>query len=179
MHGLAIFGALAVLGIAGASLLVLRRARALKARHARFLGGAAAPVDPLATKLIDAPRALYHGTRFADEARLLAPAWGEACVVDLWLTEEALFLQREAQGALLVLPLSAVDDAALLRAFAPLAAKELPMLRLRWSRGGETVLTDLSLRGGMASLETLRREIHLRQHNVAEKLAPLFARLPP
>ncbi len=38
--------------------------------------------------------------------------------------------------------------------------------------------TKLSLRGGMASLEALRREIHLRQENVAEQLAPLLERTP-
>jgi hypothetical protein len=31
----------------------------------------------------------------------------------------------------------------------------------------------------MASLETLRREIHLRQKNIAEKLAPLLQRPLP
>jgi len=44
-----------------------------------------------------------------------------------------------------------------------LAGKELPMLKLRWRRGGEPLETQLSLRGGMAQLEKLRREIHLRQ----------------
>lgn len=65
------------------------------------------------------------------------------------------------------------------RAFAPIAGKDLPMLRLRWRRGGEALQTDLSLRGGMPSLEALRREIHLRQKNLAALLAPLLQRPPP
>jgi hypothetical protein len=72
-----------------------------------------------------------------------------------------------------------VTEAALHRQFAPIAGKDLPMLRLRWSRGGEQLQTDLSLRGGVASLEALRREIHLRQGNVAAQLAPLLDRPPP
>ena len=64
-----------------------------------------------------------------------------------------------------------VAEAALHRAFAPIAEKELPMMRLRWRRGGELLETELSLRGGMASLEALRREIHLRQGDVGERLA--------
>jgi len=53
------------------------------------------------------------------------------------------------------------------------------MLRLRWRRGGEQLETALSLRGGMASLEALRREIHLRQGDVARQLAPLLQKAPP
>ena len=177
MSSLWIFGALAALA-AGALLLLLLLLRRIKARHRRFF---AAPPRAAAdgTRLVDAPRALYHGTAFADGMALLLPEWREACVGDLFCTEEAIFIRREGPGALLVIALPAVVDASLHRAFAPLAGKELPMLRLRWQRGGEMLQTDLSLRGGMASLETLRREIHLRQKNIAEKLAPLLQRPLP
>lgn len=170
-----IFCALAPLLIAGALFF---QARKIKARHLRFAGAPVPAASPGGTRLVDAPRALYHGTAFADGTALLLPAWKEACVCDLWATEEAVFMQREGPGALLAIELRAIEDAALHRAFAPLAAKELPMLRLRWTRGGETVVTELSLRGGAASLETLRREIHLRQGNVAAQLAPLLAQVP-
>ncbi|HYZ89222.1 MAG TPA: hypothetical protein VE620_08000, partial [Myxococcales bacterium] len=39
----------------------------------------------------------------------------------------------------------------------------LPMLRVRFQRGGEELVSDFSLRGGVANLERLRREVHLRQ----------------
>jgi hypothetical protein len=172
-----IFGALAAL-VAGALLFLLLFARRIRARHRRFF--AAAPrASPEGTRLVDAPRALYHGTSFADGVALLLPEWRDACVCDLWCTEEGIFIQREGPGALLIIALASVEDASLHRAFAPLAGKDLPMLRLRWTRGGERLQTDLSLRGGMASLETLRREIHLRQKNIAEKLAPLLERPLP
>jgi hypothetical protein len=164
--------ALAIALVAGALLFQAGR---IRARHRRFLRAPAPSASPDATRLVDAPRALYHGTRFADGTTLLAPVWRDACVCDLFCTEEALFLQREAgegePGALLVIELRSVEEAALHHADAPLAGKELPMLRLRWKRGGEAMETDLSLRGGSASLETMRREIHLRQGNVAAQLA--------
>jgi hypothetical protein len=126
--------------------------------------GATVPhIEPGGERLVDAPRALYHGTRFADGAAVLAVRWSEACVGDLWCTPEGVFLRREEGGEPLVIPLAWVDDASLLRAHAPIAGKDLPMLRLRWCRGGETLLTDVSLPGGMKNLESLRREIHLRQ----------------
>ncbi|MGZ6141939.1 MAG: hypothetical protein ACXWLM_01315, partial [Myxococcales bacterium] len=123
-----IVSALAIVTVAGALLLAVRR---LKARHRRFAAAAPSP-DPEATRLVDAPRALYHGTAFADGTALLIAAWKDACVCDLWCTEQALFLQREGPGALLAIPLAAIEDAALHRAFAPIAGKDLPMLRLRW-----------------------------------------------
>jgi len=129
--------------------------------------------------LLDQPQALYHGTRFADGKTLLAPAWKDPCVCGVWCTEEALFIRREGLAALLAIAHAEVSEAALHRGYAPIAEKELPMLRLRWRRGGESLETKLSLRGGMASLEALRREIHLRQANVAEQLAPLLQRPPP
>ena len=170
-----IFCALATALVAGALLFQARR---IKARHLRFAGAPVPAASPEGTRLVDAPRALYHGTSFADGTALLIAAWREACVCDLWATEAALFIQREGPGALLAIELRTIEDAALHRAFAQLADKELPMLRLRWRRGGETLLTELSLRGGAASLETLRREIHLRQGNVAAQLAPLLAQAP-
>ena len=164
---LLILCALAIVTVAGALLFLSRR---IRLRHRRF--AAAAPsVDPSGPRLVDAPRALYHGTSFADGAALLFAAWKDACVCDLWCTEQALFVQREGQGALLAIPLGWVEDAALHRAFAPIAGKDLPMLRLRWVRGGEALVTELSLRGGMASLEALRREIHLRQKDVLRTIA--------
>ena len=168
--------ALAIASVAGALLFQARR---IKARHLRFFAAAPSQAASDGTRLVDAPRALYHGTVFADGVALLAPEWKEPCVCDLWCTGDALFLQREGPGALLVIALRSVEEATLHRAFAELAGKELPMLRLRWTRGGETVSTEVSLRGGMASLETLRREIHLRQGNVAAQLAPLLQRMPP
>ncbi len=169
-----ILGALAAVVAAGA----LRFAARIRKRHRSFLSAPAPAVAPDATRIVDHPRALYHGTRFADGVALLAPAWKEPCVCDLWCTAEALFIRRETQGALLVVGLAEMSEAALHRAFAPIAAKDLPMLRLRWRRGGELLQTDLSLRGGMAELETLRREIHLRQGNTEEQLAPLLNRTP-
>jgi hypothetical protein len=170
------FSALAIALVAGALLF---QARKIKRRHRRFLSEPGPDGGQEGTRLVDAPRALYHGTSFADGARLLFPAWREPCVCDLHCTEEALFVRREGQGAILGIALASVSEAALHRGFAQLAGKELPMLRLRWKRGGELLQTEISLRGGMASLETLRREIHLRQGNVAAQLAPLLARTPP
>jgi hypothetical protein len=167
--------ALAALFAAGALSFAAR----IRARHRRFLRAGIPHASPEDTRLIDHPRALYHGTRFADGIALLPPAWREACVCDLWCTEDALFLRREGEGTLLAVGLREVSEAALHRAFAPIAGKDLPMLRLRWRRGGELLETSLSLRGGMAELETLRREIHLRQGNIREQLAPFFERTPP
>jgi hypothetical protein len=171
-----IFAALAIALVAGALLFQARR---IKRRHLRFLREPAPGLPGEGTRLVDAPRALYHGTSFADGAALLLPAWRDACVCDLFCTEEALFIRREGQGAQLAIAHASVVEAALHRGYAQLAGKELPMLRLRWKRGGELLQTELSLRGGMASLETLRREIHLRQGNIAAQLAPFLDRTPP
>ncbi len=173
-----IFGALAIVVVAGALLFVLRKARHLKARHVRAFGTVLPEPPPDKPHLVDSPRALYHGTRFANGDTVLVAAWAEACVGDLFCTEDALFLRREGGERTLFIPLQDIDDAQLLRSFAQLAGKDLPMLRLRWWRGGELLQTDLSMQGGMANLEKLRREIHLRQKNVAEKLAPLLTREP-
>lgn len=170
---LVIAAALVLLLLAGAVSFAAR----LRARHRRFLQ-AAPPAAPDAERIVDQPQALYHGTRFADGSALLARAWKEPCVCDVWCTAQALFIRREAQGPLLAIAHQEIGDAALHRAFAPIAEKDLPMLKLRWSRGGETLVTELSLRGGMESLEALRREIHLRQANVKEQLAPLLEKTP-
>jgi hypothetical protein len=165
--------ALAIALVAGALVF---KARQIKSRHLRFVQAQQPGFNPEGERLAEGTRALYHGTHFLDGTALLIPAWRDACVCDLWCTAEALFIQREAQGALLCIPLGQIDEAALHRAFAPLAEKELPMLRLRWHRGGEKLETDVSLRGGMASLESLRREIHLRQGNIAAQLKPFLER---
>src|SRR5205823_10718916 len=144
----------------------------------RFLQAPAPGATADAARILDQPQSLYHGTRFADGAVLLAPAWKDACVCDVWCTDAALFIRREGREAVLSIGHAEVAEAALRRGFAPIAEKELPMVRLRWRRGGELMQTELSLRGGMASLEALRREIHLRQANVAEQLAPLLERTP-
>jgi hypothetical protein len=158
--------ALVALVAAGALSFAVR----LRARHRRFLG-ASAPAVSDAERVIDQPQSLYHGTRFADGTAVLAPAWKDPCVCDVWCTESALFIRREGLSSVLAIAHTEVAEAALHRAFAPIAEKELPMMRLRWRRGGELLETELSLRGGMASLEALRREIHLRQGDVGERLA--------
>jgi len=156
-------GALAGLGIAGALLLVVLRALRIRARHRAVFAQEMPGLDAARERLVDSPQALYHGTRFADGTTVLAPRWRDACVGDLWCTDEAIFLQREGGGARLSWPLSWIEDASLVRAPAELAGKDLPMLRLRFRRGGEELVSAFSLRGGMANLEKLRREVHLRQ----------------
>jgi hypothetical protein len=172
-----LFGAPAIALIAGALVFVLWKSRRLRARHRRVFAAALPKLQGDSERLVDAPRALYHGTRFADGAPMLAKAWRDECVGDLFCTGEALFLQREEQGALLSIPLGWVTEVSLVRVHAKLAGKELPMLRLRWSRGGEALQSDFSLRGGMASLERLRREIHLRQGDVQARLKPFLDQL--
>src|SRR5258708_12578573 len=88
-------GALALSVIAGALSFVLARARAIKRRHLRLLGEGVPPLDSDAERLVDAPRALYHGTRFADGQRVLLPSLAEACVADLFSTSQALSLPPE------------------------------------------------------------------------------------
>jgi hypothetical protein len=164
---LRVVAALVLAATAALAVAVFVAARRVKRRHRAVLGAPLPSLDPKAERLVDAPRALYHGTRFADGVALLDPALGSSCVADLWCTAQALFLRRErgasAPGQLLALPLAWVDEAVLLRAPAELAKRELPMLRLRWRRGGERLETSVSLRGGLPELEKLRREIHLRQ----------------
>lgn len=183
MQLLRILGALAILCIAGALFFVLWRARAIKRRHLRVLAAqpSQASLDELGLagpRLFQSDAALYHGTRFADGAAFLGPALRAPCVGELFCGERALFLRREpgaplsSQQPFLCWPLSSVEEASLHRGYAPLAGKELPLLRLRWRSGGEQLLSELSLRGGMEQLEKLRREIHLRQ-NRGEALVQL------
>ena len=174
MSLLPIWIACALVALVGAGALSF--ALRLRARHRRFLDAPPPPAAGDAERILDQPQALYHGTRFADGAALLAPAWKAPCVCDVWCTDAALFIRREGREAVLSIAHAEVAEAALHRAYAPIAEKELPMMRLRWRRGGEMMETQLSLRGGMASLEALRREIHLRQENVAEQLAGMDPR---
>jgi hypothetical protein len=160
-------GALAITLIAGALCFGLWKARALRLRHERVLADRVAAPEESTEKIFQSAAALYHGTRFLEGAELLLPEWRAPCVGDVFLTAEGLYLRRETggpgAGALLGWPLAWVEEAALVRAHAPLAGKELPSLRVRFVRGGEVLVSELSLKGGMESLEKLRRELHLRQ----------------
>lgn len=150
MRFLWISGALAIL-VAGALLFWVERR--LRARTRRVL---AAPVvaDSRGERVFDEMPMRHLGTAFAD--RLPLPTiLEERSEVNVFCTAEALFAGR------LVIPLSSVDDAALVRG----------SLRVRWRRGGELLETVLQARAH--DLERLRREIHLRQKNVAEKLMAL------
>ncbi|HXN56768.1 MAG TPA: hypothetical protein VN874_10905 [Myxococcales bacterium] len=171
--GLAVLGGGAALALA---LLTVLRARAIKARHLRFAGEPLPRLDAAAERILEAPRGLLHGTRFADGQRLLSAAYAEPCVADIFCTGQAVFIRREQVGPeggkTVAIPLAWIGDADLHRGHAALAGRELPMLRLRWRRGGEELATELSLRGGMAQLERLRREVHLRQGR-GEMLAQL------
>lgn len=159
-----LLGALTILLIAGASGFVVLRARRLKARHEAVLS-AEPRADAQAEVLLEAKATLFHGSRFEDGEALLLAAWSTACVGDLWCTKEALFLRREAEGPdagrVLVWPIAWMDEAVLVRGFAPLAGKALPMLRVRFRRGGQALVSEFSLKGGMANLEKLRRLLHL------------------
>ncbi|MFL5311327.1 MAG: hypothetical protein ACJ79H_12825 [Myxococcales bacterium] len=177
---LRILVALAAVLVAGLIASVLLRARRIRTRHRVAFGAPLPALDPGRERLVDAPQALYHGTRFADGTAVLAPRWRQPCVGDLWCTDEGIFLQREAGGGRLAWPLSWIEDAALVRAHAELAGKDLPIVRIRFRRGGEVLVSDFSLRGGLANLEKLRREIHLRQgtRNALAVLGDLLAKEP-
>jgi len=177
---LRILGVVGSLLAAAVAVFVVLRAFRLRKRHRAAFGAPLPAVDPARERLLDAPQALYHGTRFADGTAVLAPRWADPCVGDLWCTDEAIFLQREAGGGRLSWPLAWIEDAALIRAHAELAGKDLPMVRIRFRRGGEALVSDFSLRGGMANLEKLRREVHLRQgtHNALALLGDLLTKEP-
>ena len=96
-----LIAALAVLSSAAGLILV--RARRLRARHRAVFGAPLPDLEPAAERLLDAPRALYHGTRFADGPPILAARWREACVGDLWCTAGGIFLRREEGGEPLVI----------------------------------------------------------------------------
>lgn len=149
---IALLCALAVLLIAGALLFWM--AARLRKRAARVLAGAV-PADAAADRVFEDTPMRHLGTRFADEMPL-APMLAPSGTLKVFCTAEALFLGP------LVIPLSAVDDAALVQ----------QGLRLRWRRGGEKLETLLGARP--AELERLRREIHLRQANVVDKLVEML-----
>ncbi|HWE24181.1 MAG TPA: hypothetical protein VG496_09595 [Myxococcales bacterium] len=180
MAALRIAAALAAAAVAIATIAVFWRARRIRARHRAVFTSRMPPLDAARERLVDAPRALYHGTRFADGMAVLAPHWRDPAVGDLWCTDQAIFLEREAGGGRLEWPLPWVEDASIVRAHAELAGKALPMLRIRFRRGGQVLVSDFSLRGGMANLEKLRREVHLRQgtQNALAALGELLTKEP-
>lgn len=139
-----IVGALAVLA-AGALLLMERK---IRLRTRRVLAEQPS-ADPQAERLVEI-RMRHAGTGFADDLPLPAmlEEQGEVNVV---CTAQAVFVGR------MIIPLASVEDAAISRG----------SLRLTWRRG-ELLETVLEAPGH--DLERLRREIHLRQPNVVEKL---------
>jgi hypothetical protein len=177
-------GALALTALAlvivATAVAILARARRIRSRHRAVFASDLPPLDPSRERLVDAPRALYHGTRFADGTELLSPRWRDPCVGDLWCTDQGIFFDRETGGGRLLWPLEWIDDASLVRGHADLVSRDLPMLRVRFRRGGEVLVSDFSLRGGMANLEKLRREVHLRQgtQNALAALGELLTKEP-
>jgi hypothetical protein len=137
---LLIFGALAIVLIAGALLLLERR---IRVRTRRVL----AAQEPVAGEPVLELR-IAVATAFADGM----PAPLDQGEVEVVCTASVLAAGR------LVIPLAAVEDAAI----------ERGALRVRWSGGGEKLVTSLT--APVHDLERLRREIHLRQPNVIEKL---------
>jgi hypothetical protein len=146
---LLILCALAIVLIAGALLFVERRIRA----RTRLVLDAAPRADRDAERIIEL-RMRHLGTGFADEMPLPVELQGRG-EVDVYCTAEAVFVGG------LAIPFSSVDDAAI----------ERGALRLRFSRGGERLET--ALEAPMHDLERLRREVHLRQPNVLEKLVAM------
>ena len=136
-----IFGALAIVLVAGALLFVERR---IRARTRRVLA-AKPPID--GERIIELR--MRQTTAFADGLPALL---GGASDVDVFCTPSALVAGR------VVIPLSGVEDAAI----------EGGALHVRWTGGGERLETVLE--ASVHDLERLRREIHLRQPNVIEKL---------
>lgn len=143
-------GGLAIAIAAGALFLFERK---IRLRHRRVLADVRG--DREAQPIVEPMRMRVLGARFADGMPLRAP-WAKQSVETIFATGQALFI-----GASLVIPLECVDDAAVVR----------QALRLRFWRGGE--LLEISLQARLHDLERLRREIHLRQKNVAEKLISL------
>jgi len=143
-----ISGALAIL-LAGALFFLERR---IRLRTRRVLADEPRR-DRQAERVFDETRMRHSRTGFADQMPLRAPwAAGDAAV---FCTAEALFVGE------LTIPLESVEDAFMAEG----------ALRLRWRRGGELLETELQARA--SDLERLRREIHLRQKNVVEKLMTL------
>jgi len=148
-------GALAI-GFAGALFLVERK---IRLRHRRLLSAAVA-ADPAGERVFEETRMRHLGSAFADRLPLRTP-WQAPRDVEVFCTAEALFV-----GSILAIPIEAIEDAALVEG----------ALRLRWKRGGELLETDLAARA--QDLERLRREIHLRQKNVVEKLVAMLGPKP-
>ena len=136
-----IFGALAIVLVAGALLFVERR---IRARTRRVLA-AQPPAD--GERIVELR--MRQTTAFADGLPAILERAGE---VDVFCTPSALVVGR------LVIPLAGVEDAAI----------ERGALHVRWTSGGERLETVLD--APLHDLERLRREIHLRQPNVIEKL---------
>ena len=145
MKYLLIFGALAIVLVAGALFLVERR---IRARTRRVLA-AQRPVE--GEVVIELRMAVATG--FADGM----PAIFEKGETDVVCTGSTL-------AAGLVIPIASIEDAAI----------EGGALRVRWTGGGEKLVTSLS--ATVHDLERLRREIHLRQPNVIEKLIAMVQR---
>jgi len=151
-----ISGALAVLLAAGA--LLFRIEKRLRDRTRRVLS-AAPSADPGLDRVFDASSMRHLGTRFAD--RMPLPATLEKPgELSVFCTAEALF------AGTMVVPLASVEDIAI----------ESGALRIRWRRGGE--LLETALQAGVHDMERLRREIHLRQPNVVEKLVAMLGQRP-
>src|SRR5258705_11012548 len=101
-------------GIGGAGVaLAAGFAGRIRARDGRFLRASAPETRAEDDRILDQSQALYHGTRFADGIALLAHAWKDPCVADVWCTTEALLIWRAGQGATLSAAPSDVTEAAL------------------------------------------------------------------
>ena len=101
----------------------------------------------------------HRGSSFSD--RLPVPdTIAPAGMVSVFATAAAVFVGP------LAIPFSSIEDAALVEG----------RLRIRWRIDGERI--DTSLEARRDDLERLRREIHLRQANVAEKLVSMLGPKP-
>ena len=147
---------LAILVVAGA--LLVRVASRLR-RRVRAVLRAGSSIDRDSPRVFDEVRMRHRGSCFSDGISVperIAPAG----VVPVSATAEGVFI-----GAMAIPP-AVVDDAALVSG----------RLRLRWRAGREAVETWLE--ADRADLERLRREIHLRQANIAQKLAAMIGPKP-
>ena len=142
-----IFGALAV-SAAGALLFVERRIRVRTRRVLKELPVA----DPSAERLLEL-RMRHAGTGFADEMPFPVTL-EDSGDLDVVCTAQALCVGR------LIIPLASVEDAAIAQG----------ALRLKWRRGE---LLETVLEAPLHDLERVRREIHLRQPNVLQKLVEM------
>ena len=140
MKLLLIFSALTLISGVGALIFVERR---LRARTRRVLAAQPATDGERVIEL-----SMRFSTSFADGMPFLPWRVAKGTV---FVTPAALVLD-------IAIPLAGVEDAAL----------ERGALHVRWSAGGEKLETVLE--APLHDLERLRREIHLRQPNVVEKL---------